>query len=867
MLIDLFTEKRRIKTRASSQENIARLNDIENIINDILFVPEIVSLLVKDKKDYTKIIQNGFYINGIKFVRLLCGSGHSRRNTVIFCADYIEKDLKEILDNGRNKDCPISENKFNAYFALSFSGTQIVNDCYFTVVPDYEITRTETVDFVVQDQGEEFIEQRDMELTFNCFDGMGLVSVRKAKEWSEELGLDYIPSTFILRNSFMKGMVCTFDFQEYIEDQGIHLTHDIYGNSVNLRDMDLILTKSMFKGSSFYSSLQEYKDSCKKNDMKWGISRFSPKKDSDYVFSNYQFVQNLNLNDEKIEKLCKKTLDYFYKTMGGGIDYALLYLLGDSARQGVKHDLLKRIGDPTTKSLILNNQLIRDPYIKNHIINSLNKKIKESYIGNLILDGNYSTMISDPVALMQHVLGLPVVGLLNRNEHYSQYWVKRNVEKVVAMRAPLTWRSEVNILNMKSNKDTNYWYRYITSGVIYNIHGVDTMLAADSDFDGDLVMTSNDPVMLDSVYGGIPITYEKGGAVKKKIVDSELWKVDQKAFDSTIGLITNYSTTMDSIIQKFDKDTVEYNELIKRLKLCRFYQGQAIDAAKNDNYKKMPSYWSAWTKIREDMDENKKAVAELRNKLIVDKRPIFMRHIYSSLNREYLKYVKKYERGATMMFGKSFTEIRNCYENCNKAGLSSEEIDFVEKYYRFSPVIETGSISNKICFYLEKKIKEIKATNKDNTYNDHILILQDADIPFDNEKLKKLYDLYKRYKSEKRNFMSLVDDNGDEMCKTIDQYNKLIRNEAYKISSDICELANLAVNICYVAHPSDNKQFVWQIFGDGIVQNVFKNRQDKVLAPFYDQNGKFEYLGSRFSMFELNVEEPESWEEDYENLI
>ena len=35
-------------------------------------------------------------INGKEYTRLLCGSGHARRNTVIFCTKEIEQPLKDI---------------------------------------------------------------------------------------------------------------------------------------------------------------------------------------------------------------------------------------------------------------------------------------------------------------------------------------------------------------------------------------------------------------------------------------------------------------------------------------------------------------------------------------------------------------------------------------------------------------------------------------------------------------------------------------------------------------------------------------------------------------------------------------------------
>ena len=87
------------------------------------------------------------------------------------------------------------------------------------------------------------------------------------------------------------------------------------------------------------------------------------------------------------------------------------------------------------------------------------------------------------IGLCEHIYGMEVKGLLNEFEHYSQYWNKKDVDTVVAMRAPLTWRSEVNILCLQNNEKVNEWYKYLYSGIIYNIWGRDCMQHADSDFD------------------------------------------------------------------------------------------------------------------------------------------------------------------------------------------------------------------------------------------------------------------------------------------------------------------------------------------------------------------------------------------------
>ena len=142
-------------------------------------------------------------------------------------------------------------------------------------------------------------------------------------------------------------------------------------------------------------SCEDYITNCKKNGMDFGVTRFTPKQDADYVFTNYQFLQVLNLNQEDIKKLCKKTIDYLNGIILENVDYSLLYLLGKISNNDFDENIYENIHDNVTKAILLNNNLLKDPYVQNHLVHSLNKKIKESYVGNLIVDGNYSMCISD----------------------------------------------------------------------------------------------------------------------------------------------------------------------------------------------------------------------------------------------------------------------------------------------------------------------------------------------------------------------------------------------------------------------------------------------------------------------------------------
>lgn len=575
-----FNLRKKIKTRAKSKENAKQITELTQKINDALYIPEYVSIVVDNVSHYEYINQNSLIINNKEYVRLLCSSGGARHNTVVF----IDKDLYEPLDkfitNGSH-DFELSPAKYNAYYALCSSASIPVSWINFCVVKDCVITRKTKVEYVHEsdvDGVDDSVVEEEIDCEFNLWDGMGIISPEGAKKWAEDLELDYTPSAFCLRNSFLKGMVCVFDIQKFLKEKSeITIITDVWGNNVDLSEVDMILTESQLKLWKAYSSINEYTEYCHQNGYTFSITKVTPKHDRDYAYLNYQFIQATHQTELSVKELCKDTIEYFKKLVYDDNDYLRIYCLGKSTENlNITKEFFYSLQNQA-KSVLLCDKFIDDPYVRNWLIQSLNKKIKDSYIGNILVNGNFQVAISDPYALMEYVCGLEPKGLLQEHEIFCDYWVKRNVNKVAAMRAPLTWRSEVNVVNIKQDENTDEWYQHLYSGLVYNIYGVDCMLQADSDFDFDILLTTNNQQIINGAFGGLPITYDKHPIKKIKINKKELYKFDKRAFDTRIGFITNISTSLYSMLNNFNENSKEYKKIIERLKILRKCQGNEID--------------------------------------------------------------------------------------------------------------------------------------------------------------------------------------------------------------------------------------------------------------------------------------------------
>lgn len=485
---DLWKSREIVIKQKSGKENKRLVKELTRSIEKMLYIPEYVCVYTEKKAKYGKIGRSGFWINGVKYRRLLCSAGQARTNRTMFVSEKIYKELHNILKNGCH-DVKIELAKWNAYYSLTSSATFRVSEPRVCVVKDCEVERLTEVEWVTEypsNEQEDDIDTREVNLKFNLFDGMGLISPDKAIEWAGELELDHTPSAFIIRSAFVKGLVATFDFHKFarkLEEQigETPMLTDIYGNRYNPYEIDIVLSESQFKLWRGYKSWEEYCECLKKSKIHWGVSKFTPKIEKDYIRTNYQFLQVLNLSDEDIANLCQPTIDWLNGIKGGDVDQMQLYLLGKAVKEQNPEKLWQGIQDHFVRALLLDKRLIADPYIQSRIVNSLNKRVEESYFGKILIAGNYQIMVSDPYAFCEHMFGLEVKGLLNRNEHFSHYWNQRGVKEVAAMRAPLTWRSEVNLLNLQNNEETKEWYKYQTDTIVYNVFGVDCMLHAGSD--------------------------------------------------------------------------------------------------------------------------------------------------------------------------------------------------------------------------------------------------------------------------------------------------------------------------------------------------------------------------------------------------
>lgn len=493
----LYAEKKLLQKRCEKRRHceayVERLKWIKDKINRTMFVPDYITVVMEHPKHYERIFENGIYINGQKYERFSCSAGQARVSTVVLCNSEIVPELERRLNNGRDMTKKIAPSKFNAYFGLAGSATKEVSEPRFAVVKDFTNKVNFMANFVTEMDWsiDDEVDQREVEVEMNRTDGMGLISPALSKKWADELGLDYVPSQWIIRQSFLKGMVCTFDFHQFCEEvnDGNYCIDTIYRDAngesvgVDLRNVDMIVSESQFKLWDSWPSVERYVECCHENKLTWAVAQYSPKELKRTLTLNYQFLQTLDLGKREVEEVCEQFVDWISGVSFKDRAYMLLFLLGvESTKESIER-FIKSSDKWWIKALAVNGNVQNDPFIRRKIRELIVKRVQNAAVGEIFVDGNFQVLVSDPVCFIQHVCGLEPSGLLNEGEIYSHFWNERGITEVNTARSPQTYRCENLVMKLVKNEETEKWYKYCNQGVITNWRGHEVVNWGGADFD------------------------------------------------------------------------------------------------------------------------------------------------------------------------------------------------------------------------------------------------------------------------------------------------------------------------------------------------------------------------------------------------
>lgn len=843
---EIKMEIRRLRREPNSVQNRRKIKKLYTDLDDVQFKPDYLCVIIDREKDYHRACK-GFSINGMKYQRLLGTNGGVKNETIVFISARHADEIKRRIDNGRNMEKEMVPAKLEAYKALTCSasipvsmphGVLVVSDCETEFLSDIIYLNDEN-------SGEPIMEERkQVPVQLNESDGYGLMLPSLAKRWSEELELDYTVSGVNTRFSWEKGMVFTFDFLDFAEKiAGSYFVKDAWGNDVDVRSVELILTTSMLKLWDSYDSCEDYIRNCLDNGYTFGIAKTCPKELEQERTLNYQFIQSYDLSDEDIEELIRPTMDEIKDVLYADPVKTVLFLKG----AGMNEDNIGRTDNDFAKALMIEPRMIDDPYVQNCIYQMIKNRINEAKVGVLKVHGNYSIVCGDPFSLCQHIFGLTVTGLLKSGEIYNAYWCSKGIDSLACFRAPMTCHNNIRLVHPHRSEDASYWYQHMKTCTLFNSWDTAAHALNGMDKDGDLVMLTDNKVLVDKLKVLPALMCVQRKAKKKIVSEEDSIQANIDSFGDDIGKTTNWITSMFDVQAQFQKGSKEYEELDYRIKCGQLFQQNAIDKAKGIIAKPMPREWHDRHSVNMIEDAETRRFYQ---KLVADKKPYFMRIIYPALMKQYNTYIKNTNKNAMREFQMTVDELMEI----PASEQTERQKDFIRYYHSRMPVGNNDCVMNRICRRFEREFDGYLGRHNADTEFDYTIMKSDAE--YSRSQFNAISKLYESYNKRLRNYAVFASyervDEYDTFSRMLEMRNEFIQ-ECTKECPDRFALCNIVLDICY--QKSSTKRFAWEMCGDEIIQNLLNRNGGIISYPTLDVDGDITFGGNRFTVMKYRLEE------------
>lgn len=837
---------RATKKLENSTQNRRRIRSLYDELDALQFKPDYLHLVIDKDKDLHRACK-GFKVNGIRYARLLGTNGGVKESTIVFVSERLVTELRERIDNGRNTSVHQIPAKLEAYRALTCSGSIPVSmPKGILVVPDCETTFKEDI-IMLNDEGciepkMEYV--KDAEITLDESDGYGLMTPSLAERWSQELHLDYVASGMNTRFSWEKGMVFTFDFRDFAEKvAGKYIVKDAWGNDVDIRNVELVLTTSMVKLWACYESLEHYLSCCEANHYTFGIAKTCPEELERVRSLNYQFIQSYNLTDEQIDELVQPTIDEIKDVLGGDYRKAILFLRGTHiTEENVEANI-----DHVVSSLMVEPKMMDDPHVKRRIYHMIERRIRDAKIGVVDVHGNYSIICGDPYALCQNIFELPVTGLLRAGQLYNRYWSDVGAAHVACFRAPMTCHNNIRKMEVANTEEMAYWYQYMTTCTMLNAWDTTTQALNGADKDGDLIFLTDNRVLVENIRPTPTIFCVQRKGAKIDVLEDDLIRSNIASFGDDIGRTTNWITSMFDVQAQYPAGSVEYETLDYRIKCGQLYQQNAIDKAKGIVCKPMPRAWYDFhaNKLPDNPSEEDCSRRELGLKILADKKPYFMRYIYPALMKDYNTYIKNTNVKCLREFRMDLKDLLEADED----SLSDRQKEFIRYYHSRMPVGMNDCVMNRICRRFEAEFDgylKLHASKEDFDYS----ILKNEDAEYTKTQyytVAKLYAQHNEWLQAYRQMQKKLRlDNSESRDADAQNMNRVFEQEYFRVCSNASVLCNIVVDMCY--RKIGSQQFAWDVCGSEIFHNLLKRNDYMLYFPVRDPEGDITYCGHRFSM-------------------
>lgn len=582
------------------------------------------------------LYREGFYLDGIHFVRYKRSAGSSRNGHCLFIAEPLKKEMMRWTRCGLRSGIESKDIvSWEAYSALTMSDMKwpltLTKQSILIVRDQFDSFSRKVVCITEKkkDNDEEtelFSEEKECEIKNRIWDGEGLLDVscfRKLAEafpHSKETPENRFENCgmLLLRNRFFKTCAFRTKLQDWFADNGITEIRQLngYTEASDIRDIRLVVTNSSIKyfklcGVNEKSPEEKFRkvaaDYLKHLFEKDDTSTFGIVKtdkpthhmEGDMVRTSYQLLSTVGLTENEVHQLYEPSKTYLYniKSYPMFMRYYLNRIVreipdyGENEFDGFdSYDGNDVAPDGCTAEAIMELLKYRDDFSKTQYYKDFRDSVRNSFrnrirSGRILVNGTYATLLGNGAELLYAIINKDYrtdrSAFLKKGQIYSPKF--KTGTRLLCARSP---HITMGNLLLSDNTECRIYSKYFElSPEIVCVNAIDSNIQNrlnGCDYDSDTMLITDNELLIraaERTYSEFLVPFCTLDAQKRTDVD--VATVDNDIANNMIGEIVNLSQYLNAKYWDIREDDPEKaSKLYEKICMLAVMSGMEIDKAK-----------------------------------------------------------------------------------------------------------------------------------------------------------------------------------------------------------------------------------------------------------------------------------------------
>lgn len=433
------------------------------------------------------------------------------------------------LEKYKNKEISIAKD-LTARWSLLFSGSNRIVVDNKVYIPD--MICVSDIEYIVYTPNTKIFkngklvkaEGEDAYNKVTAFDGCGIMTNKVATMIAKGLGLKKaIPYAVIRTKMATKGLLTNVDILSYLNDKFPHLKRedgyfyikDCWGTERKVTEDTIIVNQSMVKWNKWFDSMEDYESNREEAfadllDCLY-VTKYGKGESKTVAESSYQLLTMLNLTYQEICQLAEPTRNMLERIINGE-ELAIKHFLAIESEVSNMEEyddeciMARNVADKTEMMLAMEyDKFIQIPRVKNGLFSMIERKVKELASGKFYLnDTSFKVASADPLLFLNYCMEqtqreITDLSQVDGGLKKGEFYIKGEVGTRMFARFPLASYQEITNEVLVQATEYDRYCNFSNEILVFNQRWIDAMVKSGCDFDGDIILVSNNDILKNSV--------------------------------------------------------------------------------------------------------------------------------------------------------------------------------------------------------------------------------------------------------------------------------------------------------------------------------------------------------------------------------